>query len=58
MASNSFLYGDHYADTCDSAGLLGHLGDCWVMSAARIAQALELENKGREGVLGHLGHGF
>jgi hypothetical protein len=58
MASNSFLYGDHYADTCDSARMLGHLGDRWVMSAARIAQRGELENKGRGVRLGHLGHGF
>jgi hypothetical protein len=56
--SNSFLYGDQQADTCDSARMLGHLGDRWVMSAARIAQRRELENKGCEGVLGHLGHGF
>jgi hypothetical protein len=35
--SNSFLYGDQQADTCDSARMLGHLGDRWVMSAARIA---------------------
>jgi hypothetical protein len=38
--------------------MLGHLGDVWVMSAARIAYALELENKGRGVRLGHLGYGF
>ncbi len=38
--------------------MLGHLGDRWVMSAARIAQRGELENMGRGVRLGHLGHGF
>jgi hypothetical protein len=56
--SNSFLYGDHYADTCDSAGMLGHLGWFWVMSAARIAQREVACFHGCEGLLGHLGHGF
>jgi hypothetical protein len=56
--SNSFLYGDQQADTCDSARMLGHLGDVWVMSAARIAQRGELENMGRGVCLGHLGHRF
>jgi len=38
--------------------MLGHLGLGWVMGAARMTHALELENIGREELLGHLGHRF